>query len=399
MCRSVLNDEWASHPTWASEEAGFIVQKKTAAEDVLFRVEEERHEYYVQIEGLLRTIGVLEPIYLRLEEMSGEERAMFRLKADFGGTAPSIYHRTIKKIYGKDHAKEVIEALQECPAVAIPVVLQRLKTKDEEWRRSQRVYSRDWLQSEFENFYKSLDYQGMVFKQNDKKNVTTKHFVQEIQTIKGKQVKKVEGRGGKAGALVGHQLEFSFGNREVLDDAVKLVLAVLDHSQGGYSPLERRQLEKFVKTFVPIAFMQPSEEMEEGDQEMIPCSSASSSSSSSSSSSGRKSGGGGGVAPNDLRKKLLKTAQEKARATAGGSVKTSRPTDGSKTASRAASPGAVEPTLDLEHDVWIREASTSSGEGAATASLERNPPFFVNTTFYTLVRLFEVRLLFFFLFY
>jgi hypothetical protein len=45
LCNSVLNDEWASHPTWASEDSGFIAHKKNLHEEGLHRIEEERHDY------------------------------------------------------------------------------------------------------------------------------------------------------------------------------------------------------------------------------------------------------------------------------------------------------------------------------------------------------------------
>lgn len=62
LCWSVLNDKWVSHPTWASEEAGFMTHKKNSFEDTLHKSEEERHEFQVHIEALTRTIAVLEPL-------------------------------------------------------------------------------------------------------------------------------------------------------------------------------------------------------------------------------------------------------------------------------------------------------------------------------------------------
>ena len=53
MCRSVLNDEWISQPTFATEEAGFIAHKKNVYEEALHRSEEERHEYDFHIEAHL----------------------------------------------------------------------------------------------------------------------------------------------------------------------------------------------------------------------------------------------------------------------------------------------------------------------------------------------------------
>ena len=44
MCNSVLNDEWISQPTFASEDAGFVAHKKNLYEEALHRSEEERSE-------------------------------------------------------------------------------------------------------------------------------------------------------------------------------------------------------------------------------------------------------------------------------------------------------------------------------------------------------------------
>ena len=76
----MLNDEWISHPTWASEESGFIAHKKNSFEDTLHRSEEERHEYQTHIDAITRTIAVLEPLAARIEQMSPEERDAFKQK-------------------------------------------------------------------------------------------------------------------------------------------------------------------------------------------------------------------------------------------------------------------------------------------------------------------------------
>lgn len=42
MCWEVLNDEYVSHPIWASEDSGFVASKKNQYEEALHRCEEER---------------------------------------------------------------------------------------------------------------------------------------------------------------------------------------------------------------------------------------------------------------------------------------------------------------------------------------------------------------------
>ncbi|EEB88398.1 hypothetical protein MPER_13785, partial [Moniliophthora perniciosa FA553] len=121
MCRSVLNDDWVSHPTWASEETGFNVNKKNIYEEALHRSEEERHEYDFHIEAIARTIAVLEPINNKISMLSPDERGSFKLKPNLGGASKAIHQRVIKKIYGREAGGEVWQTMQETPAFAIPV--------------------------------------------------------------------------------------------------------------------------------------------------------------------------------------------------------------------------------------------------------------------------------------
>jgi histone deacetylase complex regulatory component SIN3 len=47
LCYQVLNDEYVSHPTWASEDGGFIASKKNHYEEALHILEEERQALYI----------------------------------------------------------------------------------------------------------------------------------------------------------------------------------------------------------------------------------------------------------------------------------------------------------------------------------------------------------------
>ena len=137
MCFEVLNDEWASHPTWASEDSGFVAHRKNQYEEGLHRIEEERHDYDFNIEANLRTIQLLEPIAQQIALMSEEERATFTLPPGIGGQSTAIYQRVIKKVYDRERGQRVIDDLFARPCAVIPIVLARLKQKDEEWKRCQ----------------------------------------------------------------------------------------------------------------------------------------------------------------------------------------------------------------------------------------------------------------------
>jgi len=143
MCWEVLNDVWASHPNWSVEGEGFMPHKKNIYEEALHKCEEDRYEFDMNIEANLHTIALLEPIAKKIQGMSLDDRARFKLPEGLGGTSKTIYQRIIKKIYDKERGLEVIDALHNNPVMAVPVVLKRLKQKDEEWKKSQVSYMRD----------------------------------------------------------------------------------------------------------------------------------------------------------------------------------------------------------------------------------------------------------------
>ena len=234
MCKSVLNDEWVSHPSFSSEDSVFMAHKKNLYEEALHRTEEERHEYDFHIDALVRTIGLLEPLNNKISGMTLEERSLFRLKSNFGGAGKAVHQRIIKKIYGREAGLEVLQAMQDTPALALPVVLVRLKQKEGEWKRAQREWNKIWRAVDAANYARSLDHQGITFKTADKKALTAKAFVAQIEAIMETQM-------ARRAALVDplyararpqHQLGYEIEDADVLRDAVKLAFSYLSRLSG-----------------------------------------------------------------------------------------------------------------------------------------------------------------------
>ncbi|TNY18897.1 hypothetical protein DMC30DRAFT_354754 [Rhodotorula diobovata] len=267
---SVLNDEWVAFATWASEGSG--AHRKNPYEEALYNSEQERHWYSFHLESMARTIAYLEPIAARLALMPSDERAAFKLGNEdgtpggIGGSAPSVYERIIRKIYGKDHWSEILQALEDNPAVAVPIVLARLKQKDEEWKRAEREWNKVWREVDAKNFYRALDHQGIPFKAIDKKTTTTsKSLTAEIETLRrDKQMKRYDPVAAithptdAASASLPpplrplHQFELHMSNRGVLFDVLKLTLSYLDRDASGFSAPERARVEAFLRLFVPL---------------------------------------------------------------------------------------------------------------------------------------------------
>ena len=224
MCYEVLNDVWASHPTWASEDSGFVAHRKNQHEEALHRIEEERHDYDFHIESCQRTIQLMEPIVQQIGVMNDADRSGFQLQAGLGGASEAIPKRIIMKIYGREAGARVLQEMFLRPISVLPIVLSRLKQKLEEWKQTQREWEKVWRDQIHRQFWKSLDHQGLNAKNQDKKNFQQKTLASEIQA------KYEEGKKNRDNGIPEkkHQLEYKFEDLSVITDATRLVLAALD---------------------------------------------------------------------------------------------------------------------------------------------------------------------------
>ena len=379
LARSVLNDVWISHPTWASEDAQFIAHKKNPNEDAVHACEQERHEFDTYIQANARTIAVLEPIYERMQTMTTEEKQGFKLPPDLGGPTKSIYLRIIKRMYGGAHWEEVWDALQKTPAIAVPVVLDRLHQKDNEWRREQRIWSRIWRGVEAKNYYKSLDHMGNSdYKNQEKKSITAKWLVGDIESLRRAQLqareekKKAEKKRRRPciEGSVGYQLAYTFPDISVLHDSLKMVYSFLDHSSAQYSQPERRAVETFLREFIPLLLRYPEAEFN------VACGPLDPTHAEDMAIADAVNGGvdDPAIHADNLRKKLLATKGHDSRK---GSPHGALPSDDSRT---------------VDDDVWIVEAPGHRPRTLLVngTSHSKKSPFFANSTYYALLRLIHV---------
>jgi paired amphipathic helix protein Sin3a len=78
--------------------------------------------------------------------MTPSEQEQFRMPAALAGQTTSIFKRVCKKVYG-ERGIDVVNDMFSAPFTVVPVVLARLKQKDEEWRFSQVRY--DFFKHQF----------------------------------------------------------------------------------------------------------------------------------------------------------------------------------------------------------------------------------------------------------
>uniref|UniRef100_A0A3P8USN6 SIN3 transcription regulator family member Aa n=1 Tax=Cynoglossus semilaevis TaxID=244447 RepID=A0A3P8USN6_CYNSE len=268
LCKEVLNDTWVSFPSW-SEDSTFVSSKKTQYEEHIYRCEDERFELDVVLETNLATIRVLETVQRKLSRMSAEEQAKFRLDNTLGGSSEVVHRKAIQRIYG-DKALDIIDGLKKNPAISVPIVLKRLKTKEEEWREAQRGFNKIWREQNEKYYLKSLDHQGINFKQNDTKVLRSKSLLNEIESIYDERQEQASEE--NASPPTGPQLTLAYEDSQILEDAAALIIHHVKR-QSSIQKEDKYKIKQIIYHFIPdMLFSQRGElsdvEEEEEEEEM-----------------------------------------------------------------------------------------------------------------------------------
>ncbi|CAL8308298.1 unnamed protein product [Lota lota] len=260
ICKEVLNDTWVSFPSW-SEDSTFVSSKKTPYEEQLHRCEDERFELDVVLETNLATIRVLESVQKKLTRLSPEDQDRFRLDDCLGGTSEVIQRRAVYRIYG-DKAPEIIEGLKRSPITAVPVVLKRLKAKEEEWREAQQGFNKIWREQYEKAYLKSLDHQGVNFKQNDMKALRSKSLLNEIESVYDERQEQSteeggvgqQGRNGSGAAMASEpHMVFTYEDKQILEDAAALIIYHVKRQPAIHKD-EKEHIKRIIQHFVPDLF-------------------------------------------------------------------------------------------------------------------------------------------------
>ncbi|KAJ0042728.1 hypothetical protein Pint_19369 [Pistacia integerrima] len=164
----VLNDHWVS-VTSGSEDYSFKHMLKNQYEESLFRCEDDRFELDMLLESVSSTAKRAEELLTLVNENKINLEFPFHIKDYF--TALNL--RCIERLYG-DHGLDMMDILRKNPVLALPVILTRLKQKQDESTRCRSDFNKVWAEIYAENHYKSLDHRSFYFKQQDSKNLSTK---------------------------------------------------------------------------------------------------------------------------------------------------------------------------------------------------------------------------------
>ncbi|XP_049574347.1 paired amphipathic helix protein Sin3a isoform X2 [Syngnathus scovelli] len=267
LCREVLNDTWVSFPSW-SEDSTFVSSKKTQYEEHIYRCEDERFELDVVLETNLATIRALESVQQRLSRMSAEEQLRFKLDNTLGSSSEVIHRKAIQRIYG-DRANDIIDGLKKNPTVCVPIVIKRLKIKEEEWREAQRGFNKIWREQNEKYYLKSLDHQGINFKQNDTKVFRSKTLLSEIEMLYDER----QERAAEDPAIPppsGPHMNLAYEDSQILEDAAALIIHHVKR-QVGIQKDDKYKIKQIIRHFIPdLLFARRGElsDVEEDDEEV-----------------------------------------------------------------------------------------------------------------------------------
>lgn len=165
-----------------------VKARHNAYEEVLCRIEDEMYEVDMAIDRNKATMRLLEPIADEANKLRGQEekdgqpigRLQYKIKPR---CLKSIHVGAIGRIYG-DAGDEVIQHFLRNPLVVVPIVYQRLKEKDAEWRKVKEELEKEWKVTLSENMKGSFDVKCYFDKRAIEDGFGTDHLLEECQKAK-----------------------------------------------------------------------------------------------------------------------------------------------------------------------------------------------------------------------
>ncbi|KAG2317114.1 hypothetical protein Bca4012_068007 [Brassica carinata] len=213
----VLNDHWVS-VTSGSEDYSFKHMRKNQYEESLFRCEDDRFELDMLLESVNAAIKRVETLLEKINNNTISTPICIKEHLSV------LNLRCIERLYG-DYGLDVMEILKKNSHIALPVILTRLKQKQEEWARCRFDFRKVWADVYAKNHHKSLDHRSFYFKQQDSKNLSTRGLVAEIKDISDRKHKEDPLHAIAVGAKLSFtpDLEFSYSDTQVHADLYQLI--------------------------------------------------------------------------------------------------------------------------------------------------------------------------------
>lgn len=254
LCNQVLNDVYVSCPSWSEDSSSVI--KKLGAEEQIFRCEDDRFQYDIVISNFEYVIESLTFINEALTNAAQEEITQRFIDSVFATFSESMLRIAINRLYTST-ADAVLDGIKKSPQVVIPIVLSRLKTKADEWRRGKERLSKSWNETNQKFYLKSLDHQGVNFKQTDTKQMRSKALIQELTNIYDQRVAK--------GLCLSPNMTIDYYRDRSMEDATSLIIHHVKRQTSIHQD-EKQRIKQLLKHFIPDLFFLPRGEL--SDDEM-----------------------------------------------------------------------------------------------------------------------------------
>uniref|UniRef100_A0ACD5VD60 Uncharacterized protein n=1 Tax=Avena sativa TaxID=4498 RepID=A0ACD5VD60_AVESA len=250
---SVLNDHWVS-VTSGSEDYSFKHMRKNQYEESLFRCEDDRFELDMLLESVNAATKRVEELIEKMQDNSLKPESPIRIDEHL----TPLNLRCIERLYG-DHGLDVMDVLRRNASVALPVILTRLKQKQEEWSRCRSDFNKVWAEIYAKNYHKSLDHRSFYFKQQDSKSLSVKSLLTEIKEINEKKRKEddvlIAIAAGNRRPIVPN-MSFEYVDSKIHEDLYKIVKYSCGEVCGSSDQLDK--VMKMWTTFLePILGVQP----------------------------------------------------------------------------------------------------------------------------------------------
>jgi paired amphipathic helix protein Sin3a len=148
--------------TASPEDYDAVRIRRNVYEEAMFKIEDERFEVDMAIERNALAMRQIEPIAEEVqmlregEEKDGQPIGRLQYKLNHR-TLNSIQINAIGRVYG-EHGDEVVQHLVRNPLSVLPIVYQRLRQKDQEWRKQKSEMMPRWKAGCEANYEGSMDY-------------------------------------------------------------------------------------------------------------------------------------------------------------------------------------------------------------------------------------------------
>ncbi|CAA7020729.1 unnamed protein product [Microthlaspi erraticum] len=217
--KKALNDHLVS-VTSGSEDYSFSHMRKNQYEESLFRCEDDRYEMDMLLGCVSSAIKHVEILLEKINDNTISTDSPICIEKHLS----TMNLRCIERLYG-DNGLDVMDLLKKNIHSALPVILTRLKQKQEEWARCHSDFQKVWAEVYAKNHHKSLDHRSFYFKQQDSKNLSTKCLVAEIKEISEKKHEEDLLQAIAVGPMptFSPDLEFNYCDTQVHEDLYLLI--------------------------------------------------------------------------------------------------------------------------------------------------------------------------------